>query len=100
MNAFWSCCLALVAAVAAQSAHGQAQNAPTDPVEILVGRLDLETYKTTIQGLTQFGDRQEGTARNRAALDWIEAQLRSYGCAPERITYTFTPRGRGEGGER
>src|SRR5215218_8550045 len=62
----------------------------TDPVGALVGRLDLERYKATIKGLTQFGDRRQGTARNRAAVDWIEAQLKSYGCTPtERITYDF-----------
>ena len=73
--------------------------APEDPVKTLVGRLDLEKYKATIKGLTQFGDRRQGTARNRAALDWIEAQLKSYGCTnTERITYTYTPRaGRGRG---
>ena len=27
-----------------------------------------------------FGDRRQGTARNRAALDWIEAQLKRHGC--------------------
>ena len=38
-----------------------------DPVRTLVGRLDLEKYKATIKGLTQFGDRRQGTDRNRAA---------------------------------
>jgi hypothetical protein len=54
-----------------------------DPKRLLVGRLDLERYKATLRGLGQYGDRQQGTDRNRAAVDWIEAQLRSYGCAPE-----------------
>src|SRR5262245_42029285 len=62
-----------------------------DPVKTLVGRLDLERYKATIKGLTQFGDRQQGTDRNKAAIDWIEAQLRSYGCATARIAYVTTP---------
>src|SRR5947207_1885634 len=66
--------------------------AADDPIRTLVGRLDLEKYKATIKGLTQFGDRRQGTARNRQALDWIEAQRKSDGCAPERITYTYTPR--------
>jgi hypothetical protein len=62
-----------------------------DPVALMVARLDLERYKATIKGLTQFGDRRQGTARNRAALDWIEAQLKGYGCTnTERITYTYT----------
>ena len=72
----------------------QAPPAPDDPVKTIVGRLDLEKYKATIKGLTQFGDRRQGTARNRAALDWIQAQLESYGCAPERLSYTYTPRAR------
>lgn len=60
----------------------------TDPVALMVARLDLERYKATIKGLTTFGDRRAGTDRNRAAIDWIEAQLKSYGCTnTERITY-------------
>ena len=40
-----------------------------------------------------FGDRRQGTTRNRQAVDWIEAQLKSYGCANvERITYEYTTR--------
>ncbi|MCA2986660.1 M28 family metallopeptidase [Gemmatimonas sp.] len=63
-----------------------------DPVALLVARLDLEKYKGTIKGLTQFGDRRQGTKRNRDAVDWIEAQLKSYGCANvERITYEYNP---------
>ena len=74
-----------------------------DPVKTLVGRLDLEKYKATIKGLTQFGDRRQGTDRNRAAIDWIEAQLKSYGCTnTERIKYQYQPpAGRGgTGGQR
>jgi hypothetical protein len=57
----------------------------------LAGRLDLERYKATIKGLTQFGDRLHGTDRNRAAIDWIETQLESYGCATERFAYEYQP---------
>ena len=65
--------------------------AAVDPVSVLVGQLDLEKYKTTIKGLTQFGDRRQGTERNRKALDWIEAQLKSYGCTnTERLQYEYT----------
>src|SRR5229473_5918963 len=61
-----------------------------DPVKVLVDRLDLEQYKATIKGLTQFGDRREGTERNRNAIDWIEAQLKSYGCTnTERLKYNY-----------
>jgi len=65
---------------------------PDEVVTRLVDRLDLERYKATIKGLTQFGDRRQGTARNRDAVDWIEAQLKSYGCTPtERLTYQWQP---------
>src|SRR6478672_964250 len=70
---------------------GAQQPAAEDPVKVLVGRLDLEKYKATIKGLTQFGDRRQGTERNRKAVDWIEAQLRSYGCPTERIKYVYDP---------
>ena len=76
---------------------------PPDPtITALVGRLNLEAYKANIKGLTQFGDRRQGTKRNRDAVDWIEAQLKSYGCTnTERIIYTFTtPPRNGGGGNR
>jgi hypothetical protein len=74
-----------------------AQPAPEDPVRTLVSRLELEKYKATVKGLTQFGDRRQGTARNRAAIDWIQAQLKSYGCTnTERIKYEYTPAPRTE----
>jgi hypothetical protein len=73
--------------------------APPDPIRELIGHLELEKYKTTLKGLAQFGDRQQGTKRNRDAIDWIEAQLKSYGCTnTERITYTYAPAPRGGGG--
>src|SRR5439155_13368558 len=66
-----------------------------DPIKTLVDRLDLEKYKATIKGLTQFGDRREGTERNRRAIDWIEQQLKSYGCInTERLTYNYQPEAR------
>jgi hypothetical protein len=76
---------------------------PSESASTLVARLDLEKYKATIKGLTQFGDRRQGTDRNRAALDWIEARLRTYGCAnTERIRYDYQPppgrAGTGRGG--
>src|SRR5712671_4336100 len=70
-------CSATFIASAAQQA---APVANRDSIATLVSRLDLERYKATVKGLTQFGDRRQGTARNRAAVDWIEAQLKSYGC--------------------
>jgi len=74
------------------SAAAAAQDTAYDPVGVLVSRLDLEKYKATIKGLAQFGDRRQGTKRNRDAVDWIEAQLKSYGCQNvERITYEYNP---------
>jgi hypothetical protein len=94
------------AALFAHPAPSFAQaDAPADPVKTLVDRLDLEKYKATIKGLTQFGDRRQGTDRNRAAVDWIEAQLKNYACPTDRITYVYAPppaqnsgRGRGNTG--
>jgi hypothetical protein len=78
-----------------------AQGEPAaDPVKVLVERLDLEKYKATVKGLTQFGDRRQGTDRNRAAVDWIEAQLKSYGCPTDRITYVYDPPAANPGGGR
>src|SRR5581483_3645454 len=97
---------------ASVSAQGRAATPPptvnsadsaNDPVRKLVARLDLEKYKATIKGLTQFGDRRQGTERNRKAVDWIEAQLKSYGCPTERIVYQYKappPRQPGAGGGR
>jgi hypothetical protein len=77
---------ALMAAMCPLAGHGQ-----EDPVKALVGRLDLESYKATIKGLAAFGDRRQGTDRNRAAVDWIESRLKSYGCATERLHYAYLP---------
>ena len=67
-----------------------------DAVAQLVGRLDLERYKATIKGLTRFGDRRQGTDRNRAAVDWIESQLRATAAriSPE-LRYQYSPERKG-----
>lgn len=58
----------------------------------MVGRLTLDHFKSTLKGLTEFGDRRQGTKRNQDAVDWIAAQLRGYGYDDvERVTYTFPP---------
>src|SRR5437016_1124304 len=83
--------LAALAMPAVAPAQGDSTAAP-DPIAQVVARLDLERYKATIKGLTAFGDRRQGTDRNRAAADWIEAQLRSYGCSNvARLTYEYQP---------
>src|SRR5215468_3177864 len=89
--------LALIAPAGARAQQPRgAQAGPADArddmVRKLIGRLDLESYKATIKGLTQFGDRRQGTERNRKAVDWIEAQLKSYGCSNTvRVQYDYTP---------
>src|SRR5438105_1440304 len=85
-------CKPVVVLLAACFAPTVAAAQGADPIARLVARLDLEQYKATIKGLTQFGDRRQGTDRNRAAVNWIEAQLRSYGCADvARLKYVYQP---------
>ena len=75
-----------------QQALPPAASRPPDPIATMAGRLDLDRYKATIKSLTQFGDRRQGTDRNSAAIDWIEDQLKSYGCADiERLHYDYQP---------
>ena len=87
-------CATAVLCGVAMDARQESQPQPRKPlpdVQALVSRLDLERYKATIKGLTQFGDRRQGTERNRQAVDWIEAQLKSYGCPTDRLKYEFNP---------
>jgi hypothetical protein len=91
----------LLLCVASAQTPAQTPAAPDDPIQKLVARLDLPKYKATIRGLTKFGDRRQGTDRNRAAIDWIEEQLKSYGCTnTERIHYEYQPPPRGGRGGR
>jgi hypothetical protein len=104
---------ALAAAIAAAPAHAQAggrqggagrQGAagpgrgvlggvPLTAADSMIGkvvaRLDFESYRNLIKGLTQFGDREQGTERNAQAIDWIEAQLKGWGYATERVKYEY-----------
>jgi len=87
-----ACGIMVLCGGTANAQNGAAQDTAYDPVGVLVSRLDLEKYKATIKGLAQFGDRRQGTKRNRDAVDWIEAQLKSYGCQNvERVTYEYNP---------
>ena len=58
----------------------------------VVRLLDFDSYKELVRGLTQFGDREQGTPRNAAAVDWIEQQLRGWGYETARLHYMYTPR--------
>ena len=78
----------MVVALAAQQQQAPPAPAPVDDIATLVGRLELEKYKATLKGLTQFGDRRQGTQRNRDAVNWIQKQLENSGYTnAERITY-------------
>jgi hypothetical protein len=93
MRRYCFVCLCFSLALRAQEpAAPAAVNSPNPAITAMVGELNLERYKATIKGLTQFGDRRQGTDRNRAAIDWIEARLKSYGCTnTERIHYVYDP---------
>jgi len=83
-----ACTVALVAQGGAGANQQPAAPQAPDPIQTLVSRLELEKYKATLKGLTQFGDRRQGTQRNRDAVDWIQKQLESYGYTnAERIVY-------------
>ncbi len=68
---------------------GVPMTAADSMVKTVVERLDFDSYKQLVKGLTEFGDRQQGTPRNAAALDWIEQQLSGWGYATERIQYEY-----------
>src|SRR5438045_9280221 len=75
----------LLAATRVPASAQDSARAPTpraDSIAQLVARLDLEHYKATLKGLTQFGDRRQGPARNRAAVGWTEQHPRSHGRSP------------------
>jgi len=65
--------------ILAAGISAQTPNTDENAVRVVVDRLDLSSYKVHIKGLTQFGDRMQGTPRNRDAIDWIEKQLRAFG---------------------
>jgi len=59
----------LISIAVAATSTSIAQEAEVDPIKVLVSRLDLDSYKTTLKGLTQFGDRRQGTTRNSNAVE-------------------------------
>lgn len=82
---------ALLTLLTASAPAWSQDDAENDQIRELVSRLELENYKDVIRGLTQFGDRRQGTGRNRRAVDWIEEQLELTGCTTERLYYVFDP---------
>ena len=72
---------------------GLEMTAADSAVQTIVDRLDFESYKELVRGLTRFGDREQGTERNARAIDWIEEQLRGWGLETARVPYEYTPRG-------
>ena len=79
-----------------RSLRGVLGGVPMTPADSMhqeiVQRLDFDSYKQLLYGLTQFGDREQGTPRNEAANDWIEDQFRSWGYETERVHYMFARR--------
>ncbi len=71
---------------------GVEMTAADSAVKAIVDRLDFDSYKEILRGLTQFGDREQGTERNAQAIDWIEEQLRGWGYETGRIHYEYTSR--------
>src|ERR1700761_3278449 len=73
----------MAAMLSAQTVTDQA-----DPGRTGVKCLVAEQFKAHVKGLAQFGDRMQGTQRNRDAIDWIEKQLRRFGYANvERLRF-------------
>lgn len=61
-------------------------------VRQIVGRLDFESFKNLLRGLEKFGDRWAGNPigpGNQPAVEWIDAQLKSWGYVTERMKYQF-----------
>ncbi len=71
---------------------GVEMTAADSAVKAIVERLDFDSYKEILRGLTRFGDREQGTERNARAIDWIEEQLQSWGYETGRIHYEYTSR--------
>lgn len=55
----------------------------------IVDRMDFDRYRDHVFQLTRFGDREQGTERNAAAVDWIEEQLRAWGYTTGRVEYEY-----------
>ncbi len=72
-------------------AYSGAQQEGDDLVRELVSRLELDSYKDVIRELTRFGDRRQGTERNRRAVDWIQQHLEMVGCPTQRLEYVYDP---------
>lgn len=71
---------------------GVPMTAADSAVKAVVNRLDFQSYQRLLYGLTRFGDREQGTQRNADALNWIEAELRSWGYTVERLRYQYRSR--------
>ncbi len=71
---------------------GVPMSAADSTIKAVVDRLDFQSYKGLVKGLTRFGDREQGTQRNADAINWIEAQLKSWGYTVERLKYDYRSR--------
>ena len=98
MKPFAGTVVALLLACGSGQEHALSggQQAPADGAGTTPSRSSSpgSTWNATrpsFRGLTQFGDRRQGTRRNRDAVDWIEAQLEAAGCPTERHHYVYDP---------
>jgi hypothetical protein len=79
------------------AASAQAPQVSADPAVLgLVQRLDMQAFKRNIEELTQWENRVVGSAGNRAAVDWLVAQLESYGYQVTRHRFMHTARRSGQ----
>ena len=75
--------------------------ATSDPqVERILARLDINQFKSNIEELSQWENRVVDSDGNRAAIDWLEAKLESFGYEVTRHKFTPQPRRRRTGGNR
>lgn len=77
-----------------------AQLTPDPQVEKLLARLELNQFKSNIEQLSQWENRVVDSEGNRAAIDWLEAKLASFGYEVTRHKFTRQARQRRTGGNR
>ena len=59
-------------------------------IKELVSRLDLESYKSVIKGLTQFGDRRQGTAEIKRLSTGLSNNFRLLVAPTRNVSLTPT----------
>lgn len=67
---------------------------PAAGAEVAVAALDFVRFKQSIQTLSGFGDRTQGTQSNVNAGNWIQQRLESFGYGVVRHAYTYNGQAR------